>query len=192
MNTLRFFTALLVTAVSATVGFAQEDPAVPAATNPAPQAAVAINGYVYVEKLPTPTQLVSDAEAEKLTVTRMDQTADQIVVVYQYPDGRSRAFGYTTSTPGQAPLVTPASTSTATYTVVSAPPAESTTVVHTSPRVYYRSEPRYIRYYEPAWDFWAPLVIGVGLGWHFNGHHGHHHGGWRHHGGYRPHTGWRR
>ena len=195
MKTFNLSAVLLAAAVTGTAAFAQDNPApaqTPVATteSAAPQnaAPVAINGFVYVEKLPTPTQLMSEAEAEHLTITRMDQLANRIVVVYQYPDGRIRAFAYTTSVPSssdQVQLVTPASTSTATYTVVSAPPAESTTVVYTAPeRVYYRSSPRYVRYYEPAWDFWAPLAIGVGLGWGFGGH-GHHYGGFHGHGGGR-------
>jgi len=49
--------------------------------------------------------------------------------------------------------------------------------------VYYES-PSYVRYYDPAWDFWAPLAIGVGLGWGFGGH-GHYYGGY--HGGHHGH-----
>ena len=195
MKTLNLSAVLVAAAVSGAAAFAQDNPAPAIAPSTgaavvaaAPAAApVAINGFVYVEKLPTPTQLMSEAEAERLTITRMDQSASRIVVVYQYPDGRTRAFAYTTMAPtssDQVQLVTPASTATATYTVVSAPPTAGTTVVYTEPdRIYYTS-PRYVRYYDPAWDFWAPLAIGVGLGWGFGGHgyHGgyHGHGGWHH------------
>lgn len=183
-------------ALAGPVAFAQDNPA-PAAPSagaanvsatPQNAAPVPINGFVYVEKLPTPTQLMTEAEAENLTITRMDQSANRIVVVYQYPDGRTRAFAYTTSAPAgddQVQLVTPASTSTATYTMVSPPPPpprRETTVVYSEPeRVIYYDSPRYVRYYQPAWDFWAPLAIGVGLGWGFGGHG---HGGFHGHGGH--------
>lgn len=195
MKTLNVSAVLVAAAVSSAAAFAQDNLA-PAATPStgtaavvaAPAAPVAINGFVYVEKLPTPTQLMGEAEAEHLTITRMDQSASRIVVVYQYQDGRTRAFAYTTTAPtssDQVQLVTPASTSAATYTVVSAPPANGTTVVYAEPdRIYYTSSPRYVRYYDPAWDFWAPLAIGVGLGWGFGGH-GHYHGGFHGHGGFR-------
>jgi len=180
--------ALLAAIVSGSAAVAQENATVapsPAPAVQAPQQAapapIKVSGYVYVAKLPTPTQLLKDAEAEGLTIGRMEQGADRLLVVYQYPNGSTRAFVYTTSTAAvaaTAPLTS--QLSTATYSVVSAPPG---TVVYTTPApdVYY--SPSYVRYYDPAWDFWAPLAIGVGLGWGFGGH-----GGW--HGGWHGHGGW--
>lgn len=190
MKTCQLSAALLVAALVGTAGFAQAaaTPAAPASApatvKPAPAAPVAIDGYVYVDKLPTPTQLMSQAEAEHLTISRMDQTSDRIVAVYQYPDGRTRAFAYTTSEP-VGTVATAAPAATATYTVVPPPVATEPTVVYAEPAptvVYYES-PRYVRYYDPAWDFWSPFAVGVGLGWGF-GDHDHFHGGYDggHHG----------
>lgn len=188
MKTYRLSAALLSAALTGTAGLAQATatPAAPASAPAivatAPAAPVAITGYVYVDKLPTPTQLMSQADAEHLTITRMDQTANQIVAVYQYPDGRTRAFAYTTTEPGGT---APAPASNATYTVVPPPANTQPTVVYAepAPTVVYYDSPRYVRYYDPAWDFWAPLAIGVGLGWGFGGH-GHYHGGFHGHGGW--------
>ena len=189
MKTLNLSAVLLAAAVSGTAAFAQNAPT-PGAPSSAPApvvqnaAPVAINSYVYVEKLPTPTQLTTDAEAEHLTIARMDQSANRIVVVYQYPDGRTRAFAYTTVPPtANDQVVTAAPANGPTYTMVSPPPSQ--TVVYSQPAsVVYYDSPRYVRYYDPAWDFWAPLAIGVGLGWGFGGH-GHYYGGF--HGGYHGH-----
>jgi len=194
MKTYQLSAVIAAAAFAGTATFAQTT-ATPAAAPdtavvaPAPQnqAPLAINGYVYVDKLPTPTQLMSEAEAEQLTITRMDQSAGRIVAVYQYPDGRTRAFAYTTAAPANgAPMAaaTSLNTSSATYTMV-APPPTQTTVVYTdaAPRVIYYDSPRYVRYYDPAWDFWAPLAVGVGLGWTFGGHGGGH-GGYHGHGGH--------
>ena len=198
MKAFNLSAVILAAAVSGTAVFAQNN-AAPAdsstiGVSAAPQVAapVAINGVVYVEKLPTPTQLMTEAEAEHLTITRMDQSSNRIVVVYQYPDGRSRAFAYSTVPPSandQVVMATPVNNSTATYTMISppsAPPAAGTTVVYSQPatRVVYYESPSYVRYYDPAWDFWAPLAIGVGLGWGFGGH-GHYYGGY--HGGHHGH-----
>ena len=194
MKILNLSAVLLAAAVSGTAVFAQTDAvasAAPAAgVTPAPPAPapVAVNGIVYVEKLPTPTQLTAEAEAEHLTITRMDQSASRVVAVYQYPDGRTRAFAYTTVPPtsnDQVVTAAPANTSTATYTMVAPPSAPSTTVVYAqpAPSVVYYDTPGYVRYYDPAWDFWAPLAIGVGLGCGFGGH-GYYHGGFHGHGGW--------
>jgi len=112
-----FPTVLLALAVSGSMALAQDTSApAPAAmtiaqpTSPAP---AVINGYVYVAKLPTPTQLLKDAEAEGLTIARMEQSADRMIVVYQYPNGSTRTFAYTpaaaqgsTSTVQAPPLAT--------------------------------------------------------------------------------------
>jgi hypothetical protein len=196
MKAINLSAVLVAAAFAGTAAIAQTSPATaapsPAGVSAAPQnaAPVAINGFVYVDKLPTPTQLTSEAEAEHLTITRMDQSANRIVVVYQYPDGRTRTFAYSTVAPtGNDQVVTaaPANTATATYTMVAPPPAPTTTVVYAqpAPSVVYYDSPRYVRCYDPAWDFWAPLAIGVGLGWGFGGH-----GGW--HGGFHGHGGWHR
>ena len=70
MKAYNLTAVLLAAAVSSTAAFAQNNPAsaTPGSTSgvsAAPQntAPVAVNGYVYVEKLPTPTQLLTEAEA---------------------------------------------------------------------------------------------------------------------------------
>jgi hypothetical protein len=190
-NTMKTTTLLpavaLAAIISGTAGWAQEN-AAPAPDNantqvaqPGTPAPTPVNGFVYVAKLPTPTQLLKDAEAEGLTIARMEQGPDRLLVVYQYPNGSSRSFVYTTS-PVSVANAAPLSNqlATATYTVVSPPPG---TVVYPQPQTVYYA-PSYVRYYDPAWDFWAPLAVGVGLGWGFGGHgwHGgwHGHGGWHH------------
>jgi len=183
-----FSAALLAIAVAGSTALAQETSSTAAAPTPAPAAVapaapIAVNGVVYVEKLPTPTSLLKDAESEGLTIARMEQGPDRMVVVYQYPNGSTRAFAYTTTVTGpSAPTVVqaPQPASTATYTLVSPPPS---TVVYTQPETVYYT-PSYVRYYDPVWDGWAPLAIGLGLGlsWHNGWHGGWHggHGGWHH------------
>jgi hypothetical protein len=156
--------------------------AVPAEAQSVAEPAV-INHVVYLARLPAPAELMKGAEAQATPIIRMDQTADQIVVVYQYAGGRTVTFAYTLLA-STASASAPLATSTATYTMVSAPPPTATVVYAEPQTVYYT--PRYGRYYDPAWDFWAPLAIGVGLGWGFGGH-----GGWYggHGGGHGGHGG---
>lgn len=153
-----------------------------------------IDHVVYLAKLPSPDELMKGAELKGTPIVRMDQTADKIVVVYQYAGGRTVTFAYTLlsatgsrsepqpqSQAGAAPV-----TSSSNYQVVSptyvAPPP---TVVYTDPDVYYAPS---VRYYDPAWDFWTPLAVGIGLGWGFGGH-SYYHGGW-HGGGFHGGGGW--
>ncbi len=191
MKTITLIPAvLLAAAVSGLPALAQDKvvqqtPATAATAQPDMQSVAepaVIDHVVYLARLPSPADLMKGAEAQATPILRMDQTADRIVVVYQYAGGRTVTFAYTLlSSTASSPA--PLATSTAAYTVVSAP-APTATVVYTDPStVYYTT--RYARYYDPAWDFWAPLAIGVGLGWGFGGHGGWHGGGW--HGG---HGGW--
>ena len=188
MNTMKSITllpAVLLTIAVATMPALAQDKvssAPVAAADPQSIAEpAAIDHVVYLARLPTPAELMKGAEAQATPIVRMDQTSDRIVVVYQYAGGRTVTFAYTLlSSTYSSPA--PLATSTATYTVVSAPPP-TTTVVYTQPQTVYYT-PRYARYYDPAWDFWAPLAIGVGLGWGFGGHGGWHHGGGWHGGGW--------
>ena len=151
-----------------------------------PEAGV-INHVVYLARLPTPAELLSGAKVQGITISRMDQTNDKVVVVYEHSGGRSVTFAYTllsSVASGSAPVVASApvnSASTAVYTQE----VPVTRVVYAEPeRVYYTS--RAVTYYDPAWDFWAPLAIGVGIGW-LGGHdyHGWHGGHAWHGGGHR-------
>ena len=150
----------------------------------------AIDHVVYLAQLPTPAALLNGAQAQGITISRMDQTGDRLVVVYEHTGGRTVTFAYTllsSVASGSTPTVASAPTkpvSTAVYTQE----VPATRVVYDEPeRVYYSS--RYVRYYDPAWDFWAPLTLGVGIGligghghgW-YGGGHGWHGGG---HGGHR-------
>ena len=162
----------------------------PAASSPSPSADQAsvdepsvIDHVVYLAKLPSPDELMKGAELKATPIVRMDQTADRIVVVYQYGGGRQVTFAYTLLSKAGSSSAPAAPTSSATYSVVTptpAPPATTTTVVYSQPREVYYYEPR-VRYYDPAWDFWTPLAVGIGLGWGFGGH-GHYHGGGHGHG----------
>ena len=152
-----------------------------------------IDHVAYLAKLPSADELMKGAELKATPILRMDQTADRIVVVYQYAGGRTVTFAYVLlSSTGSSRAPVTAAPSGVEYRVVSpsSPPPPTTTVIYSDPDVVYYS-PR-VRYYDPAWDFWTPLAVGVGLGWGFGGHgwHGDHdgwHGGGGWHGG---HGGW--
>ena len=156
---------------------------------------------VYLARLPAPAELLKGAQIQGTTITRMDQTNDRIVAVYEYSGGRTVTFAYTllssaanypapTARADSAPATAPASRVVYTQT------APATQVVYTQPEAIYYT-PRYERYYEPAWDFWTPLALGVGIGL-IGGHGGHGHGwsgghgGWHggHGGGHGGHGGW--
>ena len=191
--------ALLAFTLTGFVARAQENGA--PATPPTP---IAISGVVQVQTLPTPPTLLKDAEAEGLTILRMEQSPEKIVVVYQYPNGATRAFAYTTRVETTARVASPVTSalplSSATYSVVSqAAPitivaAAPTKVVYTQPStVYYASNS--VGYYNPYWYPWAPFAVGVGIGWNYSyygghggyygGHRGYYNGHGRHYGG-RP------
>ena len=145
-----------------------------------------VNHLVYLEKLPTTAALIREAKAQGATIQRIDRTGDSVVVTCKYPDGRTDSTGYSTlaaaSTVDEPEVTAPASTPPPKTdpTVVAGPAAPRYTVIYSDPApVYY--ETRYYRDYDP---FWAPLALGIGIGWVTGGHghggwgHGHH--GWRH------------
>ena len=151
---------------------------------------VVIDHVVYLAKLPSPDELLRGAELKATPIIRMDQTSDRIVVVYQYAGGRTVTFAYSLLSSASASHVSVSQpASSANYTVVTptpAPPVTSTVVYVQSEPVYYA--PR-VRYYDSAWDFWAPFAVGVGFGWvggHNYGHggYGYGHGGYGHGGGH--------
>ncbi len=183
-----FAAVLLGAAMTGATARAEDKTTSSEAANPAETPA--INHVVYLAQLPAPADLIKAAAAQGTTITRMDQTNNQIVVVYQYAGGRSVAFAYTLlSAAGSAPGV-PASANQMVIPSGPAPAvattAPSTTVVYTSPPPAYYY-PTYVSTYDPVWDFWAPVAIGIGLGWGWHGGHWYGgHGGWHGgHGGFR-------
>lgn len=159
----------------------------PAAMAPAPAGDLPpVNHLVYLEKLPTPAALVKEAAAKGMIIQRIDRTDDSVVVTYAYADGHTDTTGYTTltaaSTEAEPAVVaaapgTPPPTAT---TVVSPPPTY--TVIYRDPAPVYYGRSYY--YDDP---FWAPLALGIGIGWVSGGH-----GGYRGHGGFsHGHGGWR-
>jgi hypothetical protein len=131
-----------------------------------------VDHMVYLTFLPEPSELMADAKANGLTILRLDQTADKVIVSYKYPDGHTATLGYARLGSSSA------SNRVRERTVVETRPVDREVVYVERPytRVVYR---------DPYWDdFWVPLTLGVGLGWVISdghGWHGGYHGGW--HGG---------
>ena len=156
-------------------------------------APLVIDHVVYLAKLPVPDELMRSAELKATPIIRMDQTADRIVAVYQHADGRTVTFAFVllsapratrnavSQSVSNSSYAEGPSVSSSRYEVVTPTPAPSVT----STVVYVQPEPVYyypsVRYYDSAWDFWAPFAVGVGLGW--GGGHYYGHGGYRGHGG---------
>jgi len=180
----------LVGAVSGAALFAQDNgsaptvsstpPPPPPASAAAPAPQTPVDGLIHVQKLPSPAQITADAEAEGMTVTRMDQESDRIIVTYRYASGNTRTFAYTTVLPTNPDNEIGAST----VTSAPPPPAPNYSVIYTEPApVYY-----YPRYVSPYYDSYWPrtsLSIGLGFGRGFGGYYGPSryygsHGHWRH------------
>lgn len=146
-----------------------------------------VHHYVYLSELPDPAELTKDAAANGMTVTRVDRTADRLVVTYRYSNGTTGTVGYALLSAGQS--VKPVAPRTVTrVTEVARVPAE--------PEVVYVERPVRTRvvYSDPVDDFWVPLTIGLGVGWiggHYSGHH-HYYGGGGRGGGWHGRGGWRR
>jgi hypothetical protein len=171
-------------AVAGTALVAQDNAPAPTVTSapppPPPTSApvqTPVDGLIYVQKLPSAAQLTADAEAEGMTVTRMEQLADRTIVTYRYASGNSRTFAYTTTLPedpdtviGTAPAAPHVSTA----------PAPSYTVVYSEPApVYY-----YPRYYDPYWPR-SSVSIGLGFGRSFGNYGYGYHGSPRYYGNHR-------
>ena len=173
MKTFSLFkTATLALALSGSIAFAQDTAA--NVSGPAPQP----DHVVYLAKLPAAADLVKSAGTQGVTISRIDQTADSLVVSYQYSDGRTSTFAYRLlsaagqDTSGPIGLVS-SGVAGAPDRVVYVTPQPSTTVVYADPGSVYYSR----AYYDPAWDVFAPLAVGFGIGWFSHG--GFWHGGWR-------------
>lgn len=195
MKTLPFIPAAVVAVALSVLPVFAEDAA---PVSPAP---AAVDHVVYLAKLPTPAELIKGAGQQHTTIERIDQTSAQITVTYQYSSGRKVTFSYAllSAVAADVPVLTPAPTESLENVTAAPPPPRpppSTTVVYTTPPppvVYYE---RPVRYYDPAWDWVAPLAVGVSLGWVWHSGHDHYRHGW--HGGHRGywhgghHGGWRR
>ncbi len=136
-----------------------------------------VDHMVYLSFLPDVSVLKQDAKANGLEILRVDRTADQVIVSYKYPDGHTATLGYSKlSSDSDRDVVRPAA------------PVQRrvvTQVVTPAPEVVYY-EPAYRTRYvynDPVYDFWAPLTLGIGLGWATSWHGGYH-GGWHGHGGW--------
>jgi len=176
---MRILSSLALLALAVSTTFAADAAATPAA----PSAALpVIDHQVYLSELPESADLMQDATANGLTITRLDRTSDQVVVTYSYPDGHTATLGY-------AKLSAAARAERVAARQARPTEARDVTVVTAEPEIIYY-EPRYSRtryvYRDPFDDFWLPLTLGVGIGW-VTGSHGHY-GGY-YHGGYRGHGG---
>ncbi|HTQ32394.1 MAG TPA: hypothetical protein VMI53_14375 [Opitutaceae bacterium] len=136
--------------------------------NPAP------NETIYVQQLPTPSELTGGAGGG-VTVARIDQTGDQVTVVYKYANGQTNTVVY-------KPIAAAASAAVPVTTPPPAVPATTQTVVYAGPAPVYYYYPAgycYPGYY--SWGWYPPVTVRVGFGFHYF------HGGFR--GGFRGH--WR-
>ena len=195
-TTSQISTALLTIAISCLPVWAEQDnagqvqapsaSAVVDAVSPVASEPAVINHVVYLAKLPTPAELIKGAEVQGIKIARIDQTTDRMVVAYEYSGGRTVTFAYTLLTAVASYPVPAVSTGTVPApagTVVYSQPAPATQVVYAQPgTVYYAPQYAYASY-NPAWDLWAPLAIGVGIGW-YGGYYGGHGGYYGGHGGY--------
>lgn len=142
---------------------AADDAAAPSASLPE------VDHMVYLTFLPEPEDLMADAKANGLTILRLDQTADRVVVTYKYPDGRTATLGYARLDAvrnGDRLRERPVQVVERTTTVIERDPE----VVYVERRPY--RERVIIR--DTRDDFWLPLTIGLGIGY-ISGHHSHHH-----------------
>lgn len=156
---MRKLSLLCFVLVGILTGARAADAAASASANP-PE----VDHMVYLSFLPEPAELMADAKASGLTVLRLDQMADKVIVTYKYPDDHTATLGYMLlSTKDKSARVKRT-------TVVETRPVEREVVYverpYTRTRVVYR---------DPWDDFWPPLVLGFGIGY-VSGHHSHWHG----------------
>lgn len=180
---MKTITLLLVATVAGSAVLAQDNP--PAAPAPSSTASTVagpavIRQFIYLARLPTPAELISEAQAQGLTISRIEQGDDRLVVTYQYADGSAQTYAYKllSSAAGSAPPPPFVEN----MTVVEAPPPR---VVYVEPETVYYSGPRYVRYYDPSWYYQSPISFGINLGYRGGG--GYYRGGYSsggHRGGY--------
>ena len=169
MNTRHILqSALLASSLLTGSVFAQSDaPAAPAApptiVNPAPVP----NQVIYLPQLPNPGDLTRAAAAQGVEIAQMNQTANQIIVVFKYSNGQTNTIAYQLlASAGTAPGVAPAT--------VAAAPAVAPAVVYATPAPAYYYDPYYY-----SWPWFAPVTVGLGFDFGFHHFHGGYHGGYR-------------
>lgn len=134
-----------------------------------PVARPAVDRIIYVPRLPTAAELAAVAKAQNLAIVQIEQTANEVVIVYQLADGRRSVIAY---------QLLPSDGSSSTPAVVTG--ATTPTVVYYTPtseprRVYYYGAPSV--YYDPFYYPWiGPVSLSLGFGWDYHSGHG---GGWR-------------
>jgi hypothetical protein len=119
--------------------WAQSPSAAPAAVQPT---------VVYVPQIPSPTQLISAAGAQHLSVQKITQSAGQISAVYQMTNGQTYTVTYLPLPENEA-------------AAISAPTAAPATVVYTT-----APAPAYYPYGYAPWGWYPPIAIGFGFGFH--------------------------
>lgn len=165
---------LILLAMGAGAAARAADAAAATATTPE------IDHMVYLSFLPRPDEIMADAKASGLTVLRLEQMAERVVVTYRYPDGRVATLGYARlDATGSGAAMASRPTVYDDDVVVE---RRTRTIVRDEPEVIYVERPYGTRVvYRDRWDdFWLPLTIGLGVGY-ISGHHHHYpvyHRGW--------------
>lgn len=183
--------SVLVAATLVTCGARAQDATIATPTSPAPatqqpaavatpQAMPAPNQIIYAPRLPSANELTSAAAAQGLSVEQINQTSNQITVVYRNSNGQTNTVSYQL-------LPTGAPTTTTTTTVIAPNPAP-TVVYQTPPTVVYETSPSVVYYdtYRPYYRpyYYPPVSLSFGFGYYHGGH------GWGGHGGGWGHGGW--
>jgi hypothetical protein len=173
MKTKNFIpAALMAAALFGTAAAAQSGPSAQqnAPDTPTP------NQFVYLAQMPSPAELKSRAAAQGVTVERVDQTPNQTIVVYKYPNGVTTTVGYGVMPAGdEAPAAAAPAGAPNPPAPTTAAPAPGTVVTPaTSTVVYSTPYPAYGYPYYPyyGWGWFPPVTVGLGFGWGWGG-------GWR-------------
>ena len=141
-----------------------------------------VDHYVYLNFLPKASELAQDAKINGLTILRLEEYPDHLIVSYHYPDGHEATLGYallgTDVGHPQAVQNHPANTQSTTHYTVAARDPEVVYVDRGYPYYPYYGYPYY-------YGYGYPVTVGIGFGW-YGGYYGHSHGGYYggYHGGY--------
>jgi hypothetical protein len=127
------------------------------AAAPAPGTAAPAPTIVYVQRIPTATELISAANAQHMTVYRIEQSGSQITAVYRFANGRLNIITYMPLPENEA----------AAAGAPAAPAPASTTVVYSTPAPAYYPYYPYYGYYPYGW--YPPVAIRLGFGFGFHG-----------------------